>query len=112
MSKTYNCCVCGIEITGREKFRKETKKRTCGKKECLINLRKTGQEFKCSNPECSNVIYRKKRDILRSKDKRFFCSHSCSAKINNLGNDKYVNFIEINVKIAMLLLEKHLNFVV
>jgi len=93
MSKTYNCCVCGIEITGREKFRKETKKRTCGKKECLINLRKTGQEFKCSNPECSNVIYRKKRDILRSKDKRFFCSHSCSAKINNLGNDKYVNFI-------------------
>ncbi len=48
---------------------------------CLVNFRMLGEELTCSNPDCSQVFYRRRSEML--KVNLHYCSRSCAVKVNN-----------------------------
>src|SRR3989344_2766078 len=49
--------------------------------DCLSKSRIRRKEFRCGNPGCIKIFTRKPSDLSYSG--KYFCSSSCSAKINN-----------------------------
>lgn len=50
---------------------------------CAISDSKKGIIFKCQNPSCDKISYRKKSQVLKNSSGHFFCSSSCAAIVNN-----------------------------
>lgn len=48
---------------------------------CRYQYKTLAKKYKCFNPECKHIITRAPCDISLSG--KFFCSNSCSAKVNN-----------------------------
>ncbi|MFA5934392.1 MAG: HNH endonuclease signature motif containing protein [Candidatus Paceibacterota bacterium] len=48
-------------------------------KTCHYEARRLGIYTKCAN--CNNLVYKKLKDVLLSKNKKFFCSKKCSNKV-------------------------------
>lgn len=48
--------------------------------QCRYNYRLNGQNLSCSNPNCHNVIYRRKSAINNNNN---YCSHRCAAILTN-----------------------------
>lgn len=78
------CALCKKAFSRRKGQVNEAKKvgwnQFCSSR-CMAKSKMTGTEFRCGNPKCRNEIYRSVKEI--QKVTQSFCSHSCSAKINN-----------------------------
>ena len=91
MNVKVDCTNCNKEFQIKKsnlKAKYHSCSKECEKKNISKNLTK-GEYFKCTNDKCENVVYRKQSEIKKNKEKRFFCSHKCSAVINNLGYNKH-----------------------
>ena|SRR3989344_7644990 len=92
---TLKCDYCGAQFTRPKGQYQEALKfnwrQFCSFK-CRNDIKRKSVGMLCSNPECGKNITRSPREIKKNRTGKFYCSYTCSARINNRNRvSKYEN---------------------
>lgn len=74
------CSICGKEIRVKESHVARGWGKYCSKT-CQFKGQKNGKWFACDY--CGKKIYRRPKDIAKSRSKKFFCSRACHCSWEN-----------------------------
>lgn len=87
-----NCKICGADFYAKPRHIQRGWGKYCSKP-CQYKAQFTGKTVFCAN--CDKKVYRMKKDLRRSKSKKFFCNKSCLAIWKNkhvICGEKHVNW--------------------
>lgn len=82
MHVLLKCDNCG-KGTWKKKSNIKTNPGTFCCRGCENEWKRTGQDFDCANPSCTERVWRTASEQRRSKSGEYFCSRSCATIVNN-----------------------------